>query len=429
MEIRPFRGWRYRPVRGKDISPFLAPPYDVLSAQDKQELLARSDKNIVAVDMPYVPPKELGPDEVYQEAARRLEQWKADGVLVQDSAPCVYLYEQTYQWAGRTCVRTALIAGVRATAFGQDVMPHEHTFAGPKADRLKLMQLTRMQLSPIFGFYRDDTGQVVEIVKDVTRTEPTAQGELRGVTEKVWALNKGAALRKLGDLLAVKKVYIADGHHRYTTAMNYRDQLLAEGRIDSEHEANFVQFALVSRDDPGMRILPTHRILRGLTSDFSLGKLIQATPEFCWRRCNFREADLADADAFLAPYGQAAMAFIESKPTELWVARLEKPEAMREAAPDQLQAWRELDVAILHKLIIDKAMAPWRTEQTGIEYTPDGTLVASTMKQGKAQLGVCLQATALESVQTIADAGAVMPHKSTYFYPKLATGIVLKPIE
>ncbi|HQL72542.1 MAG: hypothetical protein BWX88_02831 [Planctomycetes bacterium ADurb.Bin126] len=430
MDIRPFAGWRYRPQDGGDISPFLAPPYDVLTVQDKRDLQARSDRNIVSVDLPHVPPKEVGPDQAYQQAGELLARWMSDGTLVRDDKPCLYVYEQTYQWAGRQYVRTALLAGVRATPFGQDVIPHEKTFAGPKADRLKLTQRTRMQLSPIFGFFRDSPGQEIHCtLRSLAQGQPDAWGEIRGVGEKLWVIDGSPRIEHIRGLLAEKKVYIADGHHRYTTALNYRDLLQAEGTLDPEHPANFVQFALVSRDDPGMRILPTHRVIRGLAEDFSIDKLIQAATEFAWETRPCVPTDLSDADALLAPHGDAAMALLGGDGQELHVARLVDPGAMKQAAPDELDAWRELDVAILHKLIIDKALAPWKTERTTIDYTPDGPAVAAAVQSGQAQLGVCLQATKMRSVEAIADAGAVMPHKSTYFYPKLTTGIVLKPLE
>ena len=150
MEIRPFRGWRYNTIPGGDVSALIAPPYDVLSASDKDELLARSARNIVAVDLPHVPPTQAGPEEAYAAAAGRLAEWKSDGVLRRDASESLYAYEQTYEWAGRTFVRPALIAGVRATALGEDVIPHEQTHRGPQADRLRLTEHTRMQLSPIF---------------------------------------------------------------------------------------------------------------------------------------------------------------------------------------------------------------------------------------------------------------------------------------
>lgn len=424
MELRPFRGWRFASPQG-DVGSFLAPPYDVLSAADKQALLEACPRNIVAVDLPVVPPKEAGPDEVYAAAADRLRQWMAQGVLTQDPRPALYAYEQSFPWAGRTYVRRALLAGVRATPLGQDVIPHEHTFAGPKADRLKLTEHTRMQLSPIFGFYDDAGGEVVRTAF-AGRCCPTARGRLGPVTEKLWVIQEPEVIGAIQTALRKTPVFIADGHHRYTTQLGYRDRLLRDGRIGPGDEANFVLFALVAKDDPGLMILPTHRVMRGLSKDFSLAKLSAAAPEFEWRPLDVSNQGLSDPNAPLSPLGPHAMAFFGGH--QALVATLKDLDAMRRAAPAESQAWRELDVAILQKLIVEKALAPWKAPEFSIEYTPAAAVVLDACRQGKAQLGALLQSTPLTAVEAIARAGAVMPHKSTYFYPKLATGMVLKPL-
>ena len=428
MEIRAFRGWRYCVGPDRDVSRYIAPPYDILSERDKQELLAASDKNIVAVDMPHVPPKDLGPEHLYREAAERLKQWRTSGVLRREDRPAVYVYEQAFRRAGRDYTRRALLCGVRATEPGKDVIPHEHTFPGPKADRLKLTECTQMQLSPIFGFYSEPSGVVAGAISRAADGPPDARGVLRGVTEKLWAVTDAAAIGDIARALRDTPVFIADGHHRYTTQLNYRDALAA-ARTDPNHEANFVLFALVARDDPGLLILPTHRIIRGMKKSFSIQRLIDNSPEFAWERCSVHSEDLGDADGMLRPYGAGAMALIDARPRELWIARLKDRQAMNKTAPEQVDAWRGLDVAILHKLIIDKDLEPWHTPGLSIEYTPDGKGVLAACTSGAAQLGICLQATPLSAVEAIARAGQVMPHKSTYFYPKLSTGMVLKPLE
>ncbi len=429
MEIRAFQGWRYDVCDGGDISPFIAPPYDVLSGQDKSQLLAECDKNIVAVDMPHVPPKELGPENVYLEAARRLEQWKSSGLVRRDDRAAIYPYQQEFSWGGRTFLRSAVLCGVRATEFGKDVIPHEHTFAGPKADRLKLTQCTRMQLSPIMGFHRDEDGKVAALLAAAMSDRPAMEGKLRGVTERLWVVNDPRRIGEFAAALRSEPVFIADGHHRYTTALNYIQALRAGGGIGSDHPANFVMFALIARDDPGMLILPTHRMINGLAAGFSLEKLSKAAVEFRWQRRKIDAADFGDIGTFLSRLGRSAMAFLENGAKELWIATPSDESAMCAAAPEEPQAWHALDVAILHKLILDKALSPWKTDKTAIEYTPDGAAVLKACRTGVAQLGACIQATSLAAVEAIATAGGTMPHKSTYFYPKLATGMVLMPLE
>ncbi|MCE5324782.1 MAG: DUF1015 domain-containing protein [Planctomycetaceae bacterium] len=425
MEIRPFRGWRYSAA---DLSSLIAPPYDVLSAADKQALLAKSDRNIVGVDMPHFPPGSAGPDEVYAQAAATLEKWITDGTLTRDIRAALYAYEQTYDWAGRTYHRRALLCGVRATPLGQDVIPHEHTFAGPKADRLKLTQHTHKQLSPIFGFYDDPAGVIAETLwAAVNPARPTAAGTLNGVGEKIWTITDAATVDAVTAALRPVPVFIADGHHRYTTAMNYRDALLAQGKIDDQHETNFVLFALVASDDPGLLILPTHRMVSGLAGNFSLAALRAAAAAFNWQKVAKIPADLADADAFLKGYGRGAIGATDGR--ELWVAVLKDPAAMEQAAPTQCPAWRELDVAVLQTLIVDGALKAFRTDKTEVRYTPDGNKALAACTAGEAQLSLLLQGTRLDQVKAVALAGQSMPHKSTYFYPKLATGMVIKPLE
>lgn len=426
MEIRPFRGWRYDLA---DVGDVIAPPYDVLTADDKQRLLGGSDKNIVAIDLPHVPPAEAGPDEAYQKAADLLSQWIADGVIRQDEQPCLYGYEQIYTWAGNTYSRRSLLCSVRGTELGRDVIPHEHTSGGPRADRLKLTEYTRMQLSPIFGFFEDKIGAVGDVLASAVAGEPDARGELNGVIEMLWVLSASDVIRKIALALRDVPVFIADGHHRYTTAVNYRDALLSAGKIDGNHEANFVMFALVARDDPSLLILPMHRIIRNLSGDFAIDRLVAAATEFSWQRCSVEDADLTDAGAFLRRYGPGAMGFIGAVPAEVWIAKLKDGEPMAPAAPDQPDAWRSLDVAVLHKLIIDRALEEWRTPDLFIDYTADGRSVMAACESARAHLGVFLQSAPLQAVQQVALAGAVMPYKSTYFFPKLATGMVLKALE
>ncbi|MDP7287487.1 MAG: DUF1015 domain-containing protein [Phycisphaerae bacterium] len=428
MEIRAFKGWRFTPQEDRDISGFIAPPYDVLTADDKQALLDNCDKNIVGVDLPYVPPKRVGPDEVYATAAETIAQWQAEGLLSQDDAPCLYVYEQTYTWAGKSYTRRAMLCGVRATELGVDVIPHEHTFAGPKADRLKLTKHTNLQLSPIFGFYNDPDHQITQILETAAAGQPVAVGSLDSVDQKVWVINDPVAIASIVEILDAEPAYIADGHHRYSTAAKYAKKLRESGQIDEDHEANFVMFALVAGDDPGLLVLPTHRVVTNLTEEFSLDVLRDVLGMFKWTKYEGDSPDLSDADAFLSPYGDGAMAVIGPRGEEIWIIRLENRAAMADVAADECQAWRDLDVAILHTLVMNGVKSWCGAEEPTVEYTPDGDKALAQCVSGRASLAVVMQGTPLQAVVDVADAGASMPHKSTYFYPKLATGVVLKPL-
>ncbi|MFP3937761.1 MAG: DUF1015 family protein [Phycisphaerae bacterium] len=426
MEIRPFRGWRYRPDDG-DVSDRIAPPYDVLGPQDKRELLSRCGHNIVAVDLPHAPASELGPDEDYIAAANVLEDWKQQGVLASEEAPAVYAYEQSYTCGGRTYHRRAMLCGLRATPLGEDVIPHEHTFAGPKADRLRLTELTRTQLSPIFAFHEDPHDAAGALWSACESCPPELKGRLGDVEEKLWVVTDEKVIEAVRDALRDQPAYIADGHHRYTTGLNYRDRLAEAGELTEDHEANFIFFALVPRTDPGLLVLPTHRVYSRLGGDFSLDRLAAVADEFEWRRHEASEEILADLPGLLRESPKHTFVFTDGD--SVWTATLRSAEAMVQAAGDQPKPWRELDVAIFQKLIAERRLEPAGRDATSIDYTPDAADAAGRCVRGEADLACILPATPIEAVEAVADAGASMPHKSTYFYPKLATGMVLKPLQ
>ncbi|HNX27058.1 MAG TPA: DUF1015 domain-containing protein [Phycisphaerae bacterium] len=425
MKIKAFRGWHYAE---KNVSNLIAPPYDILDKSDKDALLAQSPNNIVAVDLPHMPPKELGPQQAYLDSAALLKQWQTAGILVQDAKPAIYAYEQSYNWAGKTYARRAILVGIKASPFGQEIIPHEHTFAGPKADRLRLTECTKAQLSPIFGFYDDSRGATAALWRTASR-KPDIQGELNGITEKLWIIDDEAVIKNLAAALDNVPIYIADGHHRCTTAMNYADALKAAGKIGPDDEANYILFALVAKDDPGLLVLPTHRLINGLSREFTVEKLCaELGGAFeCQNIGCVCNVNLADADAVLAKSGKHAFGIIFNG--EFYVLKFVDPQAMKAAAPAHCQAWRELDVAILQELILDRAMEKFKAADYVVEYTPDGELAKKKVASGQTQVAFCLQGTPLKAVEDVANAGESMPHKSTYFYPKLATGMIIKPLE
>lgn len=425
MDIRAFSGWRYRPNDG-DVSDLIAPPYDVLAPRDKRELLSRCEHNIVAVDLPHVPASELGPDADYIAAAELLQSWIADGVLAREDAPAIYAYQQSYTCDGRTYHRRAMLCGLRATPLGQDVIPHEHTFAGPKADRLRLTELTRTQLSPIFAFHEDPSDAAGKLWSACGR-EPDLRGRLGEVEEKLWVVTDEDVIAAVAEALRDQPAYIADGHHRYTTGLNYRDRLAEACELTDDHEANFIFFALVPRTDPGLLVLPTHRVYGSVGEGFSVEKLAEAAPEFRWSRHEPSERLMSDPMSLLADAPEHMFIFADA--SALWTATLSDADAMLKATPDEPVAWRELDVAIFEKLIAEKHLSDVAGGEMAVDYTPDAADAVRRCTSGEADLACILRATPIEAVEAVADAGASMPHKSTYFYPKLATGMVLKPLE
>ena len=426
MDIRPFRGWHYT----GDVSRRIAPPYDVLQAVDKAALLEGCADNIVAVDLPHVPPVGVGPDALYNAAAAKLAAMTASGTLVREGEPALYAYSQTYTWAGRTYTRRAMMCGVRATELCEGIWPHEKTFPGPKADRLKLTEATRLQTSPVFGVFNDPADVSAALWGATDGAEPFARGRLKGIDEAIWAVTDPKVIADIRTAMADVPIFIADGHHRYTTALNYRNTLRDRGVIDDNHEANYVFFTLVPADDPGLLVLPTHRMVPGITDGYDCAALMAETADVvAWQSVPLSDALVQTPDEALAAFGDGAIAFLDAGDETAHVARLTDPAVMAALAPDQPEVWRRLDVAILHKLFLDRHILKHVPADTHLGYTAYGAEVIEGLNAGRYTMAAILRSTPLQSVIDIALARTVMPHKSTFFYPKLATGMVLKPLE
>ena len=250
-DIRPFNAIRYALRPGTDPSQLIAPPYDVLDEAGKAALQAKSPHNIVSIDLPFMPPKSVGPDAVYEQADTTMRKWLAEGVLAQDGRPAMYPYAQTYEHDGHTFNRRGFFALVKLSPFGKGaVVPHEKTYKGPIEDRLKLMRATGVQLSPIFGLYSDPKNEVMTALYQ-RAGKPLMSATLDGVDNKLWAEPDAEIENRVIDLMRSKPVYIADGHHRYTTALQYQADMVEKngGPLPDAHPANWCLFVLVGMQE------------------------------------------------------------------------------------------------------------------------------------------------------------------------------------
>ncbi len=427
-EIAPFRALRYDTSRlSTDVSKVIAPPYDVLDAKDKAELLAKSDHNIVAVDLPHVPPKSAGPDSVYAQAADLFNRWKSEGMLRVDPKPALYVYHQLYEHAGRFYTRKKFFARMRIETFGEGtVFPHEQTFGGPKEDRFKLMRATQCQMSPIFGLYSDPENAISELL-DAGGRAPDMTAELQGVTNRLWVLQDAAAIDAVCKAFSGRAVYIADGHHRYGTALNYRDTLIKErGDLPMDHPARFVLVGLCAMEDPGCIILPTHRVV----SDFgyltikdvldTLEQGMDLTP---------LTADPADVGELLRPDSPHDVILYAPAGGYMYAGTFTRRDLLAQLAPDRSEAWRKLDLAYLHRYLIEELITA--RAMGGKEPTTHYFKVTQAALDDARQTGgiafIC-KACTMEDLRAVSHAGDLMPQKSTFFYPKLATGLVINPL-
>ena len=443
-----------------DVSDRVAPPYDVLDRASKARLLQRSEHNIAAVDLPHLPAKTVGPDEAYEGAGELYRRWLDEGLLTRREGGAMYVYQQTYRVPGtasdptgdRVHRRRGLFANVTVQPFGPGasghggIYPHEQTFSAAKEDRLKLMRATGAQLSPIFGLFRDDDGRVGSLLNDtIADGQPTLRGttEADGVLHELWEVSDSTRIEAFRDALGPHDVFIADGHHRYTTALNYRNERLAHDHSDPG-AANFCLFVLVSMQDPGMIVLPTHRIVRGMTG-YSIEKLLTqlATREdLAVEETDHGADDLAGLEAVLPRREHHAMGLLDPASGRTFVLTTPGADPLAHLLPDKPSVWRELDVAVLHELLIDRVLRPHfaagqaasdegpEAAGFGFKYTADLAQMRQLAEEGggEGRLGIILQPTPLESVRGVSESGEVMPQKSTYFYPKLATGLVINPV-
>jgi len=430
-QIRPFAGIRYS-RKHPDISAMIAPPYDVLDEAGKAKLQAKHPNNIVNVDLPFMPPKSVGPDAVYEQASATFQNWLASGVLVKDTRPALYPYTQTYEHAGKKFHRRGFIALVKLTPFGEDVVPHEKTYKGPIEDRLKLMRATQMQLSPIFGLFSDPRNEVTSLLyKSAGR--PELSGTMDGVKNDLWSVIDAEVEIQIVDLMKHRPVYIADGHHRYTTALQFQHEMERAngGPLPPSHPANYCMFVLVGIQDPGLQILATHRLIGGLQG-FSIdafraavGNTFEIT-ESPVAPDRFDDHHQTDPNPHPHTFG-----LYDGRTRKLYNLRLKNADVLKPLEPNQSDAWRRLDVAILQRYLLDEILQP--TFAAGKEltkgYTADAAAVAPQVDGQKYQVALMLRPTPLQALEELGKHGEVMPQKSTYFIPKLATGMVINPLK
>jgi len=438
-QIHPIPAIGYPVSKGGDLSDRIAPPYDVLTAESKAALLATNEHNIVAVDLPHTPAKTVGPDEAYSGAGERFAQWLTDGVLQRRDQPALFAYQQVYTVGDRTYHRKGLIANVRIQDFGPGpdgkggIFPHEETFSAAKEDRLKLMRATQAQLSPIFGLYSDSQLRVAPLLEDAVQGDPSFFGVTANdrVRHEAFTLDTDAQTAPLLEALADADVFIADGHHRYNTALNYKRELEAElgHELPEDHPASWCLFVLVAMQDPGMIVLPTHRVLGGM-HDFSVSKLAAHAGD-ALNIEPFEGDSLEALEAALPEAGEHAMGLYESSTGKLFIANTPGDDPLADSHAGQSDAWRKLDVAVLQHLIVKGLLEPnfcAAGEAVAWKFPHELAELKRLCDSGQYQVGVVMQPTPLGAVREVSEAGELMPQKSTFFYPKLATGLAVNPL-
>jgi uncharacterized protein (DUF1015 family) len=440
-EIAPFRGILYTPKAGAP-DKLLAPPYDVISPAEREKLAALDPHNCVQLILPQLGPsgaaggaersETIDGDAKYDHAAQLLNQWLDAGVLARDEQPALYRYHQTFTAEGRTATRKGFICRIRLARFAERiVLPHERTLAGPKADRLKLKRAARAHLSQVFGLYADAARASDVPFAALEATPPALQGTTGdGVEQKLWRLTDPAAQREVVQLLADKKIYIADGHHRYETMLALRDELRAESHGNPRSSVEYGTIFLANMDDPGLLVFPTHRVVHGLPGFDAAAVLARAQSHFTVTETAVASA--AETRARLAEAGKSAPSFALAHGDRIAYLSLRRDvDLSRVPSLRGPEVLRTLDVTLLHALLIEDILGIDRAAQeaqTNLRYVKDTQQALDEARSPTVNAVFIMNPTPVAHVKAVADAGEVMPQKSTFFYPKLASGLVINPI-
>jgi uncharacterized protein (DUF1015 family) len=440
-EIVPFRGTRYALERGRALGAVLAPPYDQVTQEKREELLRRSPFNVIHLTLGEERVGDGPTSNRYTRAADSWRAWQAQGTLVTDAAPALYPLEQVFFAPdGRQLTRRGFLAAVRLHEFREGIIvPHEKTLVAPKADRLEILKAVKANLSPLVGLYPDEKGATARALGRAFEREPVQEADTDdGVHQRLWRTDDPEVIGAIQSLVRDQRILIADGHHRYETTLVYQRMLdEAEPGLPSDGGHRYVLMFLCPMSDPGLLIFPTHRLLFGLP-DFDLARLLEALgglftiqelPESL-----HKAAGRAWAVSKLAEHAGGSSSFLmisaADQKARILTLRDGAEREVREL-PDN-EALRALDVTVLHSIVLQHVLGlspETQEKQENVTYVRDAGEAVSRVLSGEHQLGFLLNPTPMWQLESVADAGETMPQKSTLFYPRVPAGLVMRAID
>ncbi|MEI8033537.1 MAG: DUF1015 domain-containing protein [Chlorobiaceae bacterium] len=422
-EIVPLKGVLYSEEMLKGADDLICPPYDVISREFQEQLYQRSPFNAIRLELPM----ESDP---YEAAASRLEEWLRDGELQADSLPAIYPYFQTFEDSeGRTHTRSGFFSAMRLHDFSEKkVLPHEKTLSGPKADRLNLFRKTKANISPIFGLYADEEKIADRIIKAYADAhEPVVDALFQGVRNRMWRITDPELAGRIQDSILERTVYIADGHHRYDTGVNYsRERAAANPAHTGREPYNFILTFLANIYDEGLIIFPIHRLVHSLEG-FDALALKARLEEY------FAVAELPDRDALRAFLAEEESSYAYGVVTSSSVLGIRlKVDSAPLLDPSCPEALGRLGLVLLHDLVLGRLLGISQeamAKQSNLLYVKDDRDVFEAVDAGRVQVGFVVKPTTVSQVLCVSETGEVMPQKSTFFYPKLMTGMLFNSLD
>ncbi|MFO8083978.1 MAG: DUF1015 domain-containing protein [Desulfobacterales bacterium] len=438
-EIVPFKGILYNPEKIHDFSDVVAPPYDVISPQEQEQLHQRHPNNVIRLILGKTKESDTARNNRYTRAATYLKNWINDKILVQDTLPALYLSSVDFQIEDRSVTRFGLVALVRLEPFEKKVvLPHEKTFSKVKSERLELIKACHANFSPIFSLYSDQNS-ILGVLKQAVANKPPDMKmfDSNGFLQKLWKIKDKAVQNYVSEAMAEKTIFIADGHHRYETALNYRDWIAANNNeFSKDHPANFVMMSLSSMEDPGLIILPAHRILSGVDPEILNRFEKKAEPYFKITTFEFAPHESNQVrEKFIAQLHSnkernCIGMFMKNRDT--FILMTLKPGVMNTLFSNEIpESLRNLDVTVLTRLIFMEILGFDQSRldnENLITYSSREKDAIEIVRSENYDVTFILNPTKKEQVRQVAQESLIMPRKSTYFYPKVISGHVLNSL-
>lgn len=422
-EIKAFKGLRYTEKAGK-INELCCPPYDIINEQQREQYLRTNNNNIIRLELP----KAAGDsDSAYDAAGKLVNDWLIMGILQQDEQPGIYIYEMDFTANGENYAVKGIVSLVKLEEFSKGiVLPHEETLSKAKTDRFNLMTATGCNFSQIYSLYMDENRSVYSIIDGESQRNPDISfTDEEGVTHKLWCMYDAEKIALLCEKFNDKKLYIADGHHRYETALNYRNSIAEKGVEKGTSE--YVPMMLVNMENDGLVVFPTHRIVRDLPN-FNREKMLEACAEFF----DITEADPDGyAEIMDKSYRNDKKSFVFYADGKYNILTLKDNSIMQMLLPGCSEALKMLDVSVLHTLVLERIFGIDKANmaaQINLTYTKLADDAIKAVNENCANCAFLLNPTKVAEIRDVAAAGEKMPQKSTYFYPKLITGLVMNKI-
>ena len=446
--VAPFRGVRYNPEKIEQLEDVVTPPYDVISTEDEKKLQQKNPYSMINLDLRNISQGTTKDDGRYQQACERFQSWQRENVLVQDEQPAIYLYYIDYNHPnGSRLTRKGIVSLVGLAEFAEGIVkPHEKTFSGVISDRLQLMETCKAQFSQIFSIYSDQEQEIITTLEKVREAEPLLQIDDQNTnTHTLWQVTDPEALEYVHRFFKNKSAYIADGHHRYTTALDCRRRALANNPdLPADHPCNYIMMYLCACEDPGLSVLPTHRLVRWprtMSAD-QLRERMQQGMQVTEIQQGSRETLIAevlnrmnetDTSGGLPAFG----VYHPGEDRAFFLKMQDETASLSSSLADKPDVLQKLDVVVLSDLLIQEYLELEHEQcvQDGlISYISDPDMALdeavkeSVLQNTHTPLLFLLNPTKVEQVLRVADSDNIMPHKSTYFYPKIMTGLLLNKL-